>query len=389
MRKLGRLFLLFILFTTILSGLSAEESSDSSDWKFSVAGLRVLWFGVTPTGGDATLTYSGIELMEDLNTYLFFKFGGGYEEKVYYHTADGSVLYDTYGLDKEYKRRATNFQWEAALYQGLTWNERTDDNLLEAFLYYRGRFDDYNYNAPAYDSIVPYLFDPASPFTDQEGLFGTSLMAGVCWKDLTEDSHQVQKGIYGEVSAEYGPRWLANALFGDTDYWRLNLQAKAFLPLFDLDETSEKNIFSIYLGDYLSVDYSGGESVPVYVIQTFGGKGLRKGLGGSVRGYDKYAWDTRFKAVNNLELRVNGPALGHPKLIPTLFGYFDAGYFAGYQTAPGVFTTDAGFLCSAGAGIAINAFGIEHVRLSFDFPLIGERRDRKTWFMDIDFGLHF
>ncbi|MBN2051125.1 MAG: hypothetical protein JW760_11805, partial [Spirochaetales bacterium] len=106
MRKLGRLFLLFILFTTILSGLSAEESSDSSDWKFSVAGLRVLWFGVTPTGGDATLTYSGIELMEDLNTYLFFKFGGGYEEKVYYHTADGSVLYDTYGLDKEYKRRA-------------------------------------------------------------------------------------------------------------------------------------------------------------------------------------------------------------------------------------------------------------------------------------------
>ena len=381
-----RIVALALIFLFLVTAVFAEEESD---WKFSIAGLRVLWFGITPTGVDVSFTYSGIELVENLNTYAFFKLGGGYEERVFYHAIDGSILDDTTVITDpyEYKRRMINGQWEAALYQGLTWNERTGDNLLESFLYYRGRYDNYNYSAPAYGTTVPYLF--SSDFTDRNGLFGNSLMLGVCLKDLTEDSHQVQKGIYGEISAEYGPSWLGNGIFGDTDYWRLNFQVKGFLPLFDLDEESEKNSLSVYIGDFFSVDYSGGSSVPVYVVQSFGGKKLRKGLGGSLRGFDKYAWDTRFKAVNNLELRVNGPAIVHPKLIPILFTYFDAGYFTGYQTAPGTFDDASGFLCSAGAGIAINAFGIEHVRMSFDFPLYGQRHDRENWFLDLDFGLHF
>jgi len=385
MKKILTLALVCLVF---LSAVSAEEGSD---WKFAVEGLRVLWFGITPTGGDVSLTYSGIELVEDLNTYLYMKIGGGYEERVFYHTADGSVLNDTSSITDShlYKRRMTNFQWEIAGYQGLTWNERTDDNLLESFLYYRGRYDDYNYSAPAYESITPYLFEETSPFRDKEGLFGNSVMIGLCWKDLTEDSHQILQGIYGEVSAEYSPYWLGNTIFGNTDYWRLNAQVKGFLPLFDLDPASDMNKLSIYLGDYISVDFAGGSSIPIYVMQSFGGKKLRKGLGGSLRGFDKYAWDTRFKAVNNLELRMNGPALGHPALIPTLFTYFDAGCFHGYQTAPETFNNSSDFLCSAGIGIAINAFNIEHVRMSFDFPLYGERHDGETWFLDLDFALHF
>lgn len=381
MKKIA-IFVLVIFVCT--AALFAE---DESDWKLSGISPRVLWFGITPTGVDLSITYSGLELLDELNTYLFFKAGGGYQEKVFYHDATGAVLSDTSSLDKEYKRRTPNFQWEAALYQGLTWNERTGDNLLESFLYYRGRYDIYNY-ADSY-GVVPYLFTDTSPFTDKDGLFGNSLMAGLCWKDLTEDSHQVQKGIYAEASVEYGPSWLGNSFFGETDYLRLNAQVKAYLPIFDLDESSEMNKLSVYAGNYFSVDYSGGGSVPIYVIQSFGGKNLRPGLGGSLRGFDSYAWDTRFKAVNNLELRVNGPAFFSPSFLPVLFTYFDAGYFYGHQISPGDFDAEQGFLCSAGGGIAINVFGVEHVRASFDFPLYGQRHDGASWYLNLDFGLHF
>ncbi len=383
-----RIILFLLVFIVFLLPLFAQEGTPAKEnpWRFKVEGLRVLWWGAVPTGADVSLTYKGFNIIEGVYTKLFFKLGGGYEEKTLYRNVDGTP-YTGSSDNREIKYRSPNVQWETAFIQGILPNPELGDNLLESFIFYRGRYD-YNYYLDT-ETVTPFIFDQNSLFTDQSGLFANSFMAGLSYNNKTSSKHQTINGVYAEISAEWGPLWLGNNIFGNTDYFRINSQAKGFLTVFDLNPEREKNIFSVYLGDYISADYASGSSIPIYVMQSFGGRKLRKGLGGAVRGFEKRGWDTNIKVMNNLELRINCPAVYFASCIPTLFVYFDSGYYYSYSHTNEPYNTEGGFLCSIGSGIAINVFGVEHLRLSFDFPVYGERLDGNSYYMDIAFGLHF
>jgi hypothetical protein len=345
---------------------------------FGVDGLRIKWFAV-PTGLDLTAAFKGLDLAQGPKTILFAKAGGGYEDnKIFRDDATGEPL-PLYSLQGGAMKRTpqvvkdwVNFQWELALIQGIipaVDPATKKDNLLEAFAYYRGRFD-------------KVLSDKtASVFPDRYDLVYTGFMGGLSLNALAVDGHGLKSGIYAEASLEGAP----GALNPDkADYLRANAKLSCALPLFDM--AGEKNLFSVYLADFASVDYAFGETIPLFVDQSFGGRDLRKSLGNCVRGLPETAFDSRLKAVNNLELRVNGPAFLAPTIMPIAYAFLDAGYYSGYSRAAAA-AEDSGFLVSVGGGLALNLLDIAQVGVAVSpFQPVAEKSS--FWF-DIKLFLHF
>jgi len=143
----------------------------------------------------------------------------------------------------------------------------------------------------------------------------------------------------------------------------------------------------VYAGDFAAVDWVTGDPVPLNVRQSFGGRSPRTGLGDAVRGVDSGSLDGDFKAVNNLEVRVLGPALFLPDIVPGLVVYLDAGIF-GSAGAPG---PDAwGFVASTGAGVFVDLFGFAQLTGYLHYRLVGENADGSALTpFAIDFGLKF
>jgi hypothetical protein len=350
---------------TALAALGAQEAEPESDWRLGFAGVRML-NGMIPTGADLTLSYAGLDFGLKGDTVLFFKAGGGYQDKMIMRDALGRPVYN------EDKYNSPNFQWEAALLQGLA--PRDDgDNLVELFGFYRGRFDLYQNDAPI------------ALFEDAEGLFGTSLMAGISYDSVSTNRHRAKSGLYAELAGEWGPAF-ANA---KSDFWRLSAQARSFLTLVDIPREGG-NLFNMYGALFGGVDYAGGSSVPIYVNQSFGGRDLRDSLGESVRGYERDSYDASLKAVANAELRFVGPALGLEAIVPLLYAFADGGYYRGFSEAAG-YADEAGFLASAGGGLAVDLFGFAQLGAYAGVKLIEDELYARpdAFFWSISIFLHF
>jgi len=210
---------------------------------------------------------------------------------------------------------------------------RRDDgkNLVEAFGFYRGRYDIYPNDGAS--SVV---------FADIQGLFGTSFMGGVSYDSRVTSIHRSKRGFYMEAAAEWGPGFLNSK----SDFWRVSGQARGFLPVFDVP-TADGNLFNVYFAGFAGVDYAAGGSVPIYVNQSFGGRDLRDSLGDCVRGYGSNAYDSSFKSVANAEVRLVGPKVRLDSIVPYLFGFVDAGYYAGFSGSVN-HSGASGFLASSG-----------------------------------------
>ncbi len=353
-----------ILACAAFAAIGAQES-ESSDWRLGFAGVRML-NGIIPTGADFTLSYAGLDFGLGGDTLLFFKAGGGYQDKLIMRDALGQPFYS------EDKYNSPNFQWEAALLQGLAL--RGDgDNLVELFGFYRGRFDLYQNDAPI------------ALFEDAEGLFGSSFMAGISYDSVVTNRHKAKNGFYAELAGEWGPGFL-NAR---SDFWRLSAQARSFLTLVDLPREGG-NLFNMYGALFGGVDYAGGQSVPIYVNQSFGGRNLRDSLGESVRGYERNSYDSALKAVANAELRLVGPALGIEAIVPVLYAFADGGYYRGFTEAAS-YGDEAGFLASAGGGLAFDLFGFAQLGAFAGLKLIEDELYARPdgFFWSISIFLHF
>ncbi len=348
------------------AALAAQEPLELS---FRFDGVRMYSF--YPTGGDLALLLSGPALDLGLGgeTELMFKAGGGYQQFVLPRdpatgepeTAAGFNPYDS-----------PNFQWELAFIQAYL--RRADgDGLLKVFLLYRGRYDSYAANFP--DAV----------FADAQGLFGSSLMAGASLDSVAVNAHRAKEGIYAELAGEWGPGFLNAA----TDFWRVSAQARGFPPLFDLPGGGG-NLLNLYAAGFGGLDLAGGESVPLYVNRSFGGRELRGSLGDCVRGYESFSYDSAFKAVANLELRLVGPALYFDALVPVLYGFFDAGYFYGFSDAYW-HAEDRGPLASTGGGLAIDLFGFAQIGAVAGVKLVEDQLYAvdEAFFWGLTFFLHF
>ncbi len=324
---------------------------------------------LTDWGADVGVGYRGAPLFAGVDTILWVWGGGSLESMSYYRTPDGSLITGAApsGVDPSrdpFYWRASG-RWQVGLVQGLARDPRTGDDLIEVFAYYRGRLD-----ANLRDPAVPGQLVFLSGRPDSSGLILHALLAGLRWSDALPDRvHKTMDGVSAELSVEWGPPLPVNTLIGYSDYTRLNATARWFLPLLTTSGESGGNLFSLYLCDFLSLDWAFGASVPLIVRQTFGGLDPRTGLGGALRGVDEGAFDTDLKGVNNLELRATFPPLGFPDLVPGALLYWDAGAYG--QAGEPVAFPAYGVLSAVGAGVFLDFFDLTSLTLYIQWRLTG------------------
>jgi hypothetical protein len=355
-----------------------------------VAGDLPLAFDVSPYfwGADLGVGYTGLELLEGRQTTLWLYAGGGWEKKPFYRLADGTMVGDYLDLatgslstapslpdptaDPFYHRAEA--KWQLGIVQGFVAAPEDRPDLVVGFLFYRGRYD-----AHFIDPGTLIDAAPSYAFPDQDGIFQNSLLVGGAYQNVVRNVHTVKSGIEAEASAEWGP-------FSPSDFLRLNATARFFLPIWDAAPDRDRNLFSVYAGDFVSVDWVTGDAVPLNIRQSFGGQSPRTGLGGAVRGVDSGSLDGFFKTVNNLEVRVLGPALFLPTIVPGLVAYVDAGIF-GSAGSPG--PAAWGFVATTGAGLFVDFFGFAQITVYFYARLVGENADADAFPYILDFTLKF
>ena len=306
--------------------------AQEQDFVFKFEGPR-RYNGFIPSGADFSVTYGGLSLSPRADTLLYLLAGAGYES--------GSLLRDPATGDPWSSSvdgntyDAPDVQWALAFIQGLS--RRDDgDNLAEVFAYYRGRYDVYKNDLA--DGV----------FADARGIFDNSLMGGASYDSRAIGAHRSKQGLYTEATAEWGPGF-ANA---GTDFWRVSGQLLGFLPVYDIPADGG-NLFNASLAGFVGVDFAGGASVPIFVNQSFGGRKLRGSLGDCVRGYGWNKFDTSFKSVANVELRLLGPTLGADFVVPLLYAFADAGWYSGFAESAN-YASKSGFIASCGGGAAID-----------------------------------
>jgi len=376
---------LAILVPAMAEDMAAATGPDRTGSPFAFdIGLRLF-------GADIGVGYKGFPIMPDADTTIWAYLGGGYQTEHFYRTSTGVLVAPSAlavggslaGQDPTFSR--AEGAWRLGIDQGAVWNPRTGTNLVSAFLFYRGRYDA---NLLQTGQLIE-----ASTLPDKAGLLLNSIQVGFTYDNLLFDTrHKIRSGISGEISTEWGPGFLLNTLIGNSSFMRMNLTTRGFLPLFDVAPGGASNLFSGYLGDFFAADYAFGFSqpVPLYIRQTFGGRDQIVGLGGAVRGVDSGSFDTNLKAVNNLELRVNLPALFTPNLVPGLIVFLDAGFYSQIGEAGVAAPYPSNFIASAGAGLYIDLFDLASLAAYVEYRLDAANADgtQLTPFA-IEFGMHF
>jgi hypothetical protein len=404
----SRLAGVLILLVSILAPACAQEDSstaESDPFFYRIEDVRryFAWgWNLIPTGIDLTVGYRLPPWFQGVQTILQATIGGGYGGFGTFRDTNytpNTVVSNVADPNGNLEFNSPNIQWQLGIRQGIAWNPEEDRNLLEAFLHYRGRYDRYlkgRHYWGSSDSEIDAIEASHSYWqqhyegSDAYGIFGNSLLTGLAYDALHFDRRtKSYDGTYAEASFEFSP--YVPSVPGASDFWRVNFSTKTFRTLYEARPLAEKNVFTIYAGSYFSIDYADARlQMPLYVMQSFGGTELREGLADSVRGFEKYSWDTQLKIVHNLDLRFNLPvicSLWGRDLLPGLVLYFDLGYGASYWHDPS--HTPGGFLGSTGIGLFLGLLDFTYAHVYAHFPVIGERLDRAPVALDLAIQLHF
>jgi hypothetical protein len=344
-----------------------------SSWAVGDESPFVTDIGVRFLGADVGFGYRGLSLLPNVDTTFWAGAGVGYEWLTYYREPSGALVPPGGLGDRDPSFVRIEGAWRLGIEQGIALNERTKKNLIEAFLFYRGRAD------VKQSGQGQLLYDSA--IAEKSGILLNTLLGGFAYDDLLfRAESSTRGGIAAEVSAEGNPSF---ARFNGTFRW--------FLPVLEAAGGGPREP-SAYVGEFISVDYALGFNsapVPLSVRQTLGGRNGKKGLGYSVRGVDPGSLDTNFKAVNNLEVRARLPALLLPDLVPGLVAFWDLGYYAQVGEA-GVAVPEAGWVSSVGAGVSLDVFNVVTIIAYVEYRLDAENAAGGRLSMPaIEFGLHF
>lgn len=374
MNKCKRNYLLLSL-CFLLSSLSVFSEEKRGDW---IVSPIIQFYGL-----HMDIGYRGAEFIEGRDTIIWFGAGGYYLNQSFFRYPDGSLYYiPDGGIDADNDPHFWIFRgdWNVGLTQGFVWNDRINKNLIEGFIHYRGKFDKHFRNSE-YDQL---LFQSRT-VSDKEGILQNSILLGAALNDVsTSPITKVKKGVYSEVSFEWGPSFFLNNLYGEADFFKLNGSIRGFLPIFELEPKNGLNLLSLYGGAFLLFDYTGGSRIPLNEGQSFGGLAPRAGLGGAVRGVFDAAYAAPLKGVFNIEARLNLPALFIKDIVPVLRVVFDSGY---YNELDGV---HQGLLFTTGGQFGINFFDFVVPSIGFFYFINGENVDRSRFMIfDLAFGFHF
>jgi len=364
------------LVTVAALSILAAIALPAQELGFSFIGPRLNFtFGFPiPSGADVELSLP-VAATARGPVAAVLRLGAGYEDQYFLRDAlTGAPVAPAEPLVYQ----AANAQWDLGLRVPLLGGQ--DPRLLEAFAAWRGRYD------RRFNEFGTAVFE------DARGLFGNALLVGLAYSGSDADSRRVKSGLDTEWSLDWSPPGFSSV---EADYFRLNAQARYFIPIFS-SGSDDLNLFSAYFASFASVDWSVGTDIPLHVLESFGGRELRSGLGGSVRGYPSKSFDAATKAVANLELRLLGPAMfGVPWFMPIAYGFYDAGFYHGLPESAGRENAD-GFIASAGGGFALDLFDFAYAGFKAGLLLPGEDAlfpiyapDGETFFFSMEFLLHF
>lgn len=384
MKRLSALVIASIVFFPALgSGLDldidkiAAAINDGPDLGPFVLKPDPHWIGLS-----LSLGYRGLSPFQTVDTVLWIGLGLKFWERGYFRLPDGSV-YDGNSSSVDPLRDIPFFSldthWKLGIVQGLIKREGEKKNWWEIFLFYRGIYDYYCKE----DGSEKLFFLSGRPET--AGLLLNSLFIGTSLDTVTRaETDKSYRGYYSEITFEWAPGWLANAVAGEADFMRLYVTAKGFIPLFHTFSDEGKHRFSLYGGARIAADLLYGSKIPLHALQSFGGRDPEIGLGKAVRGADSGRFGTKLKIVGNVELRGNLPALIWDDLIPGVLVYVDAGYYDNLDD------TLSGPLCSTGIGLFLDFFGLGELIVYTQYLLNRTNVDGlHITPINIDFGFHF
>lgn len=357
-----KILLLFIVLVISVSGLSAgdigfvfEDARFHSDYLF----------GFAPLYWRMGIDYSGLEFLEGQHTNLIAVVGGGLiSSEVWTNSLGNPVTPSTDNASDTFSDLNSYSKWQAdfslKLKQGFIQEEGREDDkpLLAAYAKYGFHFTSPHENPEGTDSI--FLSGSSDAYPDNQGTVSNVMIAGIEVDRL--DKGDVYSGFNVDGSASYAPSWFFNDIVGTTDFISLNLTAKGYIPLLDVQrDSSELALLGIYLADRVRADYTTGNAIPAFYQE-------KPSMGDKMRGFESNSLGTEFSIVNNFEIRFYGIEF-IDNINPVFIAFFDAGYFIGdyYNTSyPG-----SGFVCSTGFQVALNIIDFAQIGYSFEFPLVG------------------
>jgi hypothetical protein len=359
--------------------VGAQMEAPKGVWTLAGFGIRTYWWGIVPTGGDFAALYDGVRIIPGVDTIVENDLGAGYETDNFYTNKDGSPYWGPSGDGSPVLYDRLEILEGLGIRQGILWDAKRNRNLLEGFLFYRLHYDR---SYPGTGALVS-----ASAFPDRDQILSNSIQTGASASTLEwDDVHKTWDGLYGEASVQWAPAFFINGI-GSSDFYRLNVTLKGFRTLYAAPAKGEANFFSLYVGDFISVDYAGGDSIPFYVLESTGGLDPRATTDDWVRGFETGSYGTTFKAVNNFDIRIQGPAVIWPSLVPGLYAFTDAGCYSGFYKDPT--STPGGFLVSVGTGGYLDFFDLANVTAYIAFPLYGHRVDSAPYEISFHFKLDF
>ena len=353
-----RKLLMFMVLFIVVSGMLAADETGSA---FHFSGFPTDTWAARVFAG-----YTGLSFIDGQETSIETTLSGGWLTRHSYYSGsfDNRELPSVNFNDADTLFHLGFIQDLFGIRQGFIRNNRNGKNLVEGFLYYRGRWE--AHVKP--DGTNPWFFS-LSDNPEKTGIFINAAVTGLAYNNSVRNSHGVKDGLDAKISFEYAPA----GINGTADYYSTVCKAMGYLPLYDSNPENRMNLFSVYLADRIRIAANGGSYRPFTI---------RREDALQLRGFERERTDSRFTAVNNMDIRINLPSLFIPDIKLGLLGFFDSGFY--YEDS-----SYNGTLFSTGAALYLDLFGAFQGGVRYNYLLKGERMDTKKDSIDLMLTYYF
>ena len=365
-----------LLFSIVLSVLIATQAQATLYGKGDIA----IMTNLTVWGVNNAIGYKGFSMLEDRDTMLWLIAGARGTNLSYFRDENDEDL-DIHISDyDDVSFWSAHLNWGVGISQGLIDDPRKKTDLLYFSIFYKGVREWY-YE----DRDIFFKSDRA----DREGLLQNSVVFELAVDSVLVDRESgMRRGFFTNATFEYAPNQFFNSYLGDADFRKYYAQFKFFVPLHEFNK--ESHFSCLYFGNSTMADYVTGSEIPIYAMHHIGSLTVYGGLGGLIRGYESYRFDSGLKLANRSEFRlllkkipINSLFKGKAYLRFSAISFFDMGYYGFLDGA------DDGFLCSAGVGGLVTFMDILSISGYLACPLTQERLDRKRLVPVLGFSFKF
>lgn len=365
-----------LLFSIVLSVLIATQAQATLYGKGDIA----IMTNLTVWGVNNAIGYKGFSMLEDRDTMLWLIAGARGTNLSYFRDENDEDL-DIHISDyDDVSFWSAHLNWGVGISQGLIDDPRKKTDLLYFSIFYKGVREWY------YEDRDIFF---KSDLADREGLLQNSVVFELAVDSVLVDRESgMRRGFFTNATFEYAPNQFFNSYLGDADFRKYYAQFKFFVPLHEFNK--ESHFSCLYFGNSTMADYVTGSEIPIYARHHIGSLTVYGGLGGLIRGYESYRFDSGLKLANRSEFRlllkkipINSLFKGKAYLRFSAISFFDMGYYGFLDGA------DDGFLCSAGVGGLVTFMDILSISGYLACPMTQERLDRKRLVPVLGFSFKF